>query len=108
MLTNNIFPDRHLDFLRSKYLLSEDDCEEIMAQTTRRRRASKFLDFLATKGPDGYDMFLEALRQEGTQMFILEALNKDYEARFRNYQGKFAFSPSMHSTDLVSIEVLSR
>ncbi|KAK7488046.1 hypothetical protein BaRGS_00020637, partial [Batillaria attramentaria] len=85
-LVNNLIADRHMDFLRSKFILTQDDCEEINAQMTQRKRASKFLDILLTKGPTAYDMFCEAIRIDRTQTFILELLNRDYENRLQNYR----------------------
>lgn len=81
---------RHMDFLRSKYILSEDDCEEINGLPVRKRRASKFLDILCKKGPQAYDMFCRSLEYERTQIFILKELNQEYEKRIRNYRGGYA------------------
>lgn len=90
LLVSNLTVDRHMDFLRSKYILSEDDCEEICAEKTRRKRASRFLDIMLTKGPAAFDAFLEALRQDGTQTFLLESLNRDYENRIYNFRDLMA------------------
>ena len=87
-LTNCLIPDRHMDFLRSKHILSQDDCEEITSPDTERKRASKFLDILMKKGAEAYDALCAALKEEGTQTFLLRQLNEDFERRYRNYRGR--------------------
>ncbi|KAK7095480.1 uncharacterized protein [Littorina saxatilis] len=86
-LARCLIPDRHMDFLRSKYMLSEEDCEEISHPPTRQKRASKFLDILAKKGgAEAYDALCAALREEGTQTFLVKLLHEDFEKRLRLFR----------------------
>ncbi|ESO96029.1 hypothetical protein LOTGIDRAFT_231816 [Lottia gigantea] len=78
-------PDRHVDYLRSKCLLSEEDIEEIRHLTTRKKRASLFLDTILKNGPKAYDKLCESLLQERTQLFLLEMLNTEFERRKNSY-----------------------
>ena len=67
-------PDRTLmfDYLRSKGILDEEDCELICAEKTPQQKVGKFLDTLATRGPDAYQHFVEALQLESP--FLYEKL----------------------------------
>ncbi|KAL8606411.1 hypothetical protein ACOMHN_060316 [Nucella lapillus] len=85
-LVNNLMPDRHMDFLRSKHILSREDCEVINCLNSQQRRASKFLDILEMKGAGAYDALCASLREEGTQTFLLTQLHQDFEQRQRRYQ----------------------
>lgn len=85
-LAKNLNPTSHMDFLRSRYILSEEDCDEIKHPPSRRQRASKFLDILDMKGAEAYDALCAALREEGTQIFLLRELHMDFERRFTKYK----------------------
>ena len=87
-LTTSLIPDRHMDFLRSKYILSEEDCDEINHPPTRKKKASKFLDILGKKGAEAYDALCASLKEEGTQTFLLKQLHEDFERRLRQYRGR--------------------
>ena len=51
-----------MDYLRQEDIFSENEQEEIYAVTTRRDRASVFIDRLTSKGPKAFDVFCSALR----------------------------------------------
>ena len=53
-----------LSHLRSKFILDDEDCQLIRSGTTRQQQASKFIDVLLTKGPQGFFYFVEALEIE--------------------------------------------
>ncbi|OCT82509.1 B-cell lymphoma/leukemia 10 [Xenopus laevis] len=69
-LCEKIIAERHFDYLRSKKILNRDDTEEIMCQTTSRRRAGDLLDRLA-KNPKGLDALIESIRLQETQDFLI-------------------------------------
>ena len=75
-LCEYIEPRRHYSYLRSKFLLSSDDHERIDSALTRRDRVIKLIDILLTKGPTAFDGLCDSIREERTQTFLLEILNK--------------------------------
>lgn len=81
-----LVPDRHFDYLRSIHLLSRDDCLEIQ-RLTGTRQTSYFIDVVISKGPDAYERLCESLLKEGTQLFIVEMLNKEFEKKKNYYYG---------------------
>ena len=97
VLTTSLIPDRHMDFLRSRHILSEEDCDEISHPPTRRKRASTFLNILGKKGAEAYDALCEALRLEGTQTFLLRQLHEDFEQRLLRYRGRTWMGPALIS-----------
>jgi len=50
------------DYLRSKLVFDNEDCEIVQAQKTNARKASKLLDILETKGTEGLEHFLDVLQ----------------------------------------------
>ena len=62
-----IDPDRQfvVSYLRSKFVLDDDDCERIVsASITRQDKVSKFLSIMACKGFDALQHFVDALELE--------------------------------------------
>ena len=56
--------ERHfiLTYLRTKKIFDEEDCDIIKnCGATRQQRNAKFLDILATRGPNAFNVFVEAL-----------------------------------------------
>ena len=51
-----------MDYLRQEDVFNENEQEEIYAVTTRRDRASVFIDRLTSKGPKAFDVFCWALK----------------------------------------------
>ena len=58
-----------LSHLRSKFILDDEDCQLIRSGTTRQQQASKFIDVLLTKGPQGFFYFVEALEIEHPRLY---------------------------------------
>ena len=56
--------DRHFMFsyLRSNHIFDEEDCEIVQTSgATRQQKNAKFLDLLATRGKNAFNVFVEAL-----------------------------------------------
>lgn len=89
ILVRDLQPDRHFAFLRSKRVLDEDDCEEINANTTRRKKAEQFLDILSMKGESAFDFFCESFIKNGkTQLHLLNQILDAYEEKTNESEGK--------------------
>ena len=50
------------DYLRSKAVFDNEDCEIVRAEKTNERKASKLLDILETKATEGLEHFLDVLQ----------------------------------------------
>ena len=50
------------DYLRSKGVFDNEDCEIVHAEKTNERKASKLLDIIETKGTEGVEHFLDVLQ----------------------------------------------
>jgi Caspase recruitment domain len=85
MLCENIDPRRHYCYLRSKEILSCDDQERIDGGQTRKDRASRLIDMLLTKGPTAFDELCASIKEERTQIFLLENLHKALEKELGTY-----------------------
>lgn len=77
-LCETIRADRHLDFLRSRRVLTRDDAEEISCRTTQRKRTALLLDFL-TDNPRGLDALLDSVREMRSQNFIITKLTDELQ-----------------------------
>ncbi|XP_029931252.1 B-cell lymphoma/leukemia 10 isoform X2 [Myripristis murdjan] len=69
-LCDKIRAERHLDYLRSRRILTRDDAEEICCRTTQSKRTGMLLDFLA-ENPHGLDALIESIQQTRSQNFII-------------------------------------
>ena len=78
-LVDNIDPVYHLSYLRSKFVFSERDAEEVNAPSSRSARAEVFLDILSRKGSVAYDEFQNSLCRDRTQLFLLTSMTKTLE-----------------------------
>jgi len=59
-----------LSYLRSNFVLDDEDCQIIAKTgTSRQQKVAKFIDILSTKGPDGFNHFVEALEFEHPHLF---------------------------------------
>lgn len=58
-----------LNYLRSKLILDEEDCERISIAATRTQKVAKLLDILALKGPEACDSFVAALEYEHPKLY---------------------------------------
>lgn len=81
-------PERYMDHLRSKFVINEEDKEEIEYEKTRRKRASVMIDILLRKGGGAYDVFVSAIQMDRTQTELVQILHLEYERRRNNYFGK--------------------
>ncbi|XP_075038125.1 B-cell lymphoma/leukemia 10 [Mixophyes fleayi] len=86
-LCEKLIAERHFDYLRSITILNKDDTEEILSQTTSRKRAGELLDRLA-KNPMGLDALIESIRQQKTQDFLIEKIT-DEVLRVKNKRLEF-------------------
>ena len=91
LLVDSIDPANHVSYLRSKFIFSERDAEEIDAPPTRSAKAEVFLDKLNRKGSQAYDEFQNSLCRDKTQLFLLTHMTKTLELlkhRVRDFKGK--------------------
>ena len=87
-LVQDLQQEKHFAFLRSKAVLDEDDCEEINAKTTRRKKAGLFLDILRTRGENAFDYFCESFIVCGkTQLHLLNQILDAYEEQISENEG---------------------
>lgn len=78
-----------LSHLRSKFILDDEDCQLIRSGTTRQQQASKFIDVLLTKGPQGFFYFVEALEIEHPLLYESITGIKAETGRWLLYQEHF-------------------
>uniref|UniRef100_A0A3B5B4U1 BCL10 immune signaling adaptor n=1 Tax=Stegastes partitus TaxID=144197 RepID=A0A3B5B4U1_9TELE len=108
-LCDKIKADRHLDYLRSRRILTRDDAEEISCRTTQTKRSAMLLDILA-ENPRGLDALIDSIRQMRTQNFIIakitdevqKAKNEKIEslrAGVSSSSSDCTFSPSSSTSD---------
>lgn len=90
-LCKHLNPQDHFAYLRSKHLLTREDEELIKSEVTSKRRAERFLDILVQKGPNCYKSLVDALLKNGTQLFLAEKLNKEYERKKINLHSKMHY-----------------
>lgn len=91
LLVDSLDPANHLTYLRSKFVLTERDAEEIAAPASRSARVEVFLDKLSLKGAEAYDEFQNSLIRDKTQLFILTSMTKKLELlrhRVRDFKSK--------------------
>lgn len=69
-LCDKIRAERHLDYLRSRRILTRDDAEEISCRTTQTKRTAMLLDMLA-ENPRGLDVLTDSIREMRSQNFII-------------------------------------
>jgi hypothetical protein len=79
LLVDSLDPANHLSYLRSKFVMTERDAEEINAPASRSARVEVFLDKLSLKGSEAYDEFQNSLCRDRTQLFILTSMTKTLE-----------------------------
>ncbi|KAM8850365.1 B-cell lymphoma/leukemia 10 [Spinachia spinachia] len=77
-LCDKIRAERHLDYLRSRRILSRDDAEEIGCRSTQTKRTATLLDTLA-ENPRGLDALIDALRESRTQNFIITKITDEVQ-----------------------------
>lgn len=77
-LCEKIRADRHLDFLRSRRILTRDDAEDISCRTTQTKRTALLLDILA-ENPRGLDALVESIREMRSQNFIITKITDEVQ-----------------------------
>ena len=90
LLVDSLDPANHLTYLRSKFVFTERDAEEITAPASRSARAEVFLDKLSLKGSEAYDEFQNSLCRDKTQLFLLTSMTKTLELlkhKVREFKG---------------------
>ncbi|XP_074507735.1 B-cell lymphoma/leukemia 10 [Sebastes fasciatus] len=77
-LCDKIRAERHLDYLRSRRILTRDDAEEISCRTTQTKRTATLLDTLA-ENPRGLDALIESIRELRSQNFIIAKITDEVQ-----------------------------
>ncbi|XP_032388469.1 B-cell lymphoma/leukemia 10 [Etheostoma spectabile] len=77
-LCDKIKAERHLDYLRSRRILTRDDAEEISCRTTQTKRTAVLLDILA-ENPRGLDALIESIREMRSQNFIITKITDEVQ-----------------------------
>lgn len=77
-LCDKIRAERHLDFLRSRRILTRDDAEEISCRTTQTKRTAMLLDILA-ENPRGLDVLIDSIREMRNQNFIVTKITDEVQ-----------------------------
>ena len=90
LLVDSLDPANHVSYLRSKFVMTERDAEEINAPASRSARVEVFLDKLSLKDSVAYDEFQNSLCRDRTQLFILTSMTKTLEIlkhKVREFKG---------------------
>lgn len=94
-LCDKIRAERHLDYLRSRRILTRDDAEEIGCRTTQTKRTAMLLDILA-ENPRGLDALTDSIRDMRSQNFIIakitDEVQKAKSEKIESLRGKLARS----------------
>uniref|UniRef100_A0A3Q3X091 CARD domain-containing protein n=1 Tax=Mola mola TaxID=94237 RepID=A0A3Q3X091_MOLML len=77
-LCDKIRAERHLDYLRSRRILTRDDAEEISCRTTQTKRTATLLDILA-ENPRGLDALTDSIREMRSQNFIITKITDEVQ-----------------------------
>jgi len=81
LLCTNLDPRSHYPYLRSRGVINCDEQERVHNCRSNESRAAStglLLDIIATKS-EGFTELCNSIEVDGTQMFLLEALNKSLE-----------------------------
>ncbi|XP_028329103.1 B-cell lymphoma/leukemia 10 [Gouania willdenowi] len=77
-LCKSIRADRHLDFLRSRRILTKEDAEDISCRSTQGKRTGVMLDILS-ENPQGLDALLDSIRENKSQDFIIVKITDEVQ-----------------------------
>ncbi|XP_068605245.1 B-cell lymphoma/leukemia 10 [Brachionichthys hirsutus] len=77
-LCDKIRAERHLDYLRSRRILTRDDAEEISCRTTQTKRTAMLLDILS-ENPRGLDALTDSIREMRSQNFIIAKITDEVQ-----------------------------
>jgi hypothetical protein len=105
LLVDSLDPANHLSYLRSKFVMTERDAEEINAPASRSARVEVFLDKLSLKGSEAYDEFQNSLCRDRTQLFILTSMTKTLEL-LKHKVREFKGMGYTHTTHIASFLLL--
>uniref|UniRef100_A0A3Q2QWY6 BCL10 immune signaling adaptor n=1 Tax=Fundulus heteroclitus TaxID=8078 RepID=A0A3Q2QWY6_FUNHE len=98
-LCDKIRADRHLDFLRSRRILTRDDAEEISCRSTQTKRTATLLDILA-ENPRGLDALIDSIRELRSQNFIIVKMTDEVQkAKNEKIESLRAAGASSSSSD---------
>ena len=87
-IVEKLEPHKLYACLRASGVLDMDDEEDIEAERTRKRKSERLLDIIRNRGPEGFDHFCEAIRQNFTQLFILQKIIDTFQRKKENFSGK--------------------
>ncbi|XP_019955735.1 B-cell lymphoma/leukemia 10 isoform X2 [Paralichthys olivaceus] len=96
-LCDKIRAERHVDFLRSRRILTRDDAEEISCRTTQTKRTAMLLDILA-ENPRGLDVLIDSIREMRSQNFIITRITDEVQ-KAKNEKIEFLKGASSSSSD---------
>lgn len=77
-LCDKIRARSHLDYLRSRRILTRDDAEEINCKATQTKRTGLLLDILA-ENPRGLDALTDSIREMRSQNFIITKITDEVQ-----------------------------
>ncbi|XP_069548370.1 B-cell lymphoma/leukemia 10 isoform X1 [Brachyistius frenatus] len=77
-LCDKIRADRHLDYLRSRRILTRDDAEEISCRSTQTKRTATLLDILS-ENPRGLDVLIDSIREMRSQNYIIAKITDEVQ-----------------------------
>lgn len=77
-LCDKIRAERHIDYLRSRRILTRDDAEEISCRTTQTKRTATMLDILV-ENPRGLDALIDSIREMRSQNFIIAKITDEVQ-----------------------------
>ncbi|MED6244581.1 hypothetical protein ATANTOWER_016915 [Ataeniobius toweri] len=98
-LCDKIRADRHLDYLRSRRILTRDDAEEISCRTTQTKRTATLLDILS-ENPRGLDALIDSIRELRSQNFIIAKITDEVQrAKNEKIESLRAAGASSSSSD---------
>ncbi|XP_013884536.1 B-cell lymphoma/leukemia 10 [Austrofundulus limnaeus] len=98
-LCDKIRADRHLDYLRSRRILTRDDAEEISCRSTQSKRTATLLDILA-ENPRGLDALIDSIREMRSQNFIIAKITDEVQkAKNEKIESLRASGASCSSSD---------
>ncbi|XP_064881011.1 B-cell lymphoma/leukemia 10-like [Oncorhynchus nerka] len=78
-LCEKLVADRHLDYLRSRRVLTRDDAEDICCRVGNSKKTGRMLDYLA-ENPRGLDYLVESIRRVRTKDFVIGKITSEVEA----------------------------
>ncbi|KAH3796846.1 uncharacterized protein LOC127837498 [Dreissena polymorpha] len=89
VLCRDLTPENHFPYLRSRYILGQDDIDRIVHQTTKKQKADMFIEILNQKGQSGFDELVKSIIKERTQIFLAEKINKAFEEKMHRLNAIF-------------------